>query len=127
MDYIQSGAACIENMLLTAHSINIGTCWVNNLPPKRLLKKMLDIPWFYEPIGLVAIGKYNQKINERKRKYNIDDLISYNKFSGQSPQRANRGYLSMYGRRIIRKIYYIMPYKTQLLKIFGKLEKKFDN
>lgn len=127
MDYIQSGAACIENMLLMAHSLDIGTCWVNNLPSKAQLRKMLNIPWFYDPIGLVTIGKYEHKINQRKRKYDLNDIISYSKYNGLYKQKPNREFLKMYIRRIMRKIYYIMPFKTFIIKIFGKLEKKFDN
>ena len=127
MDYIQSGAACIENMLLMAYSMNIGTCWVNNLPSKRELRKMLNIPWYYDPIGLVTIGKYEQKINERKRKYDLNDLISYGKYDGLNKHGPNRGFIKMYIRRLMRNIYYKMPFKTTLIKLFGQLEKKFDN
>ena len=40
-DYIQSAAACIQNMLLAAHSLGIGSCWTCHLPRKKELQKLL--------------------------------------------------------------------------------------
>ncbi|HEX54915.1 MAG TPA: hypothetical protein ENF49_02175, partial [Candidatus Altiarchaeales archaeon] len=44
MDYIQSAAAGIQNILLVAHSLGIGTCWVCHLPSKNEIREMFDIP-----------------------------------------------------------------------------------
>ncbi len=126
MDYIQSAGACIENMLLKAYSLGVGTCWVNNLPEKKKLKKILNIPWNYEPIALISIGYNNQKINERQRKYKIDDLIAFNKFDFSVEKKDNK-YYKLKIKRILRKIYYKLPCKNLLLKFVGKYEKKFDN
>lgn len=124
-DYVQSAAASIQNMLLMAHSLNIGTCWVNNLPNKRVLRKILNVPFSYDPIALITIGYYDYAPHDRERKYSIRDLVSYNKFDFNIVSSKSRVKVAI--KRFCRKIYKILPGKVLLLKIVGKLEKKFDN
>ena len=38
-DYIQSGAAVVQNVLLYAYSMGLGTCWIAHLPRKSDLRK----------------------------------------------------------------------------------------
>lgn len=124
-DYIQSASAAIENMLLKAYSIGVGTCWVNNLPNKKALRKYMDIPSYYDPIALVTIGHYSQQINKRKRKYDLNSLISYNHFDFEG--NLSKARYKIVIKRFARKVYKCLPFKPFLLKFIGKLEKKFDN
>lgn len=124
-DYIQSAAAAIENMLLKAYSLGIGSCWINNLPNKKVLRKFFDIPEYYDPIALVTVGYPAQKVNERERKYTIDQVISYGKFNFKETSHKSKGKVAF--KRIARKIYKVMPMKTVVNKVVGKMEKKFDN
>lgn len=124
-DYIQSASAAIENMLLKAYSLNIGTCWVNNLPNKKQLRGLFSIPASYDPIALITLGYFEQKVNERPRKYDLDTMIAYNRFDFQEIEQ--KSWWKVYLKRIARKIYKIAPCKPLLLKFVGKLEKKFDN
>lgn len=123
-DYIQSASAAIENILLKAHSLHVGTCWVNNLPNKGKLRQLFSIPAGYDPIALVTLGYYEQNAPNRARKYDIDSLIAYNHFSFCETEK--RAWWKVYFKRIARKIYKRMPFKPFLLKFVGKLEKKFD-
>ena len=92
-DTIQSAAAAIQNMQLMAYSLGIGACWICKLPLQKNLKKLLNIPKFYDVIAYVALGypkadlddhtikHFGNDINEaikRKRKYAIDNVVSYN-------------------------------------------------
>lgn len=94
-DTIQSAAAAIQNMQLMAYNIGLGTCWICKLPLQKTLKKLLNIPRVYDVIAYVALGypkndlddhtvkHFKDDINEamiRKRKYTIDDVVSYNLF-----------------------------------------------
>lgn len=124
-DYIQSAAACIQNMLLKAHSLKVGTCWVNNLPNKKTLRRLLAIPKHYSPIALITLGYYDQEINDRPRKYTVDEATSYNRFNCIQSNKKNTVLLS--ARRIARRIYHILPCKKYFLKIVDRIEKKFDN
>ena len=60
--YMQDGSAVIENMLLAAHSLDLGSCWVHRAKEefeteygKELLKK-LGIEGNYEGIGHCLLG-----------------------------------------------------------------------
>ena len=37
-DYLLSGAAAVQNLILKAWSLGIGVGWVNNMPPQRIVK-----------------------------------------------------------------------------------------
>lgn len=126
-DYVQSAAACIQNMLLMAHSLDVGTCWVNFLPTKRKMRKILGIPACFDPIGLISLGYYSQKINQRPRKYENGDLISWNKFETKENFRGGIARLKI--KRAMRKIYMSLPPRLKKLAspILNKKEKKFDN
>lgn len=124
-DYIQSAAACIQNMLLKAHSLKVGTCWINNLPKQNALRKLLAIPKHYSPIALITLGYYDQEINDRPRKYTVEEATSYNKFYSIQSNKKNAVLLSV--KRIARRIYHVLPCKKYLLKIVNRIEKKFDN
>lgn len=123
-DYIQSGSACIQNILLKAYSLGVGTCWINNLPEKKKLKALLNIPWNEEPIALISVGYYDQKINMRERKHKLEDLIAYNSYTFPKNQQHS---VKLLLRRFARKIYKKLPCKKFLFKFASKFEKKFDN
>lgn len=110
-DHIQSGAAAIQNMLIAASSIGIGTCWVCQLPPKRQLRKMLDIPWHMDPIAYVAMGYPVKEASDRPRKCKIDNLISYNKFTSSENVPKRSFVLTL--RIILIKIYYLLPIRLK--------------
>ena len=126
-DYIQSAAACIENMLLMAHGLSVGTCWVNFLPSKKKFRKILSIPESFDPIALISLGYYEQKIHERPRKYENRELIYWNQFEAKDIESGGGAKLRI--KRIMRKIYFALPpqIKKKLSGILNKKEKKFDN
>ena len=125
MDYIQSAAACIQNMLLMAHSLGVGTCWICHLPRKSELRKMLNIPKHYDPIAYVALGYPYNGFREVVKKYEIRNFISYDKCGlNTKPVFVWR----MWIRRIARKIYYHLPHRKRINEIINKrFEKRFDN
>ena len=126
-DYIQSASACIENMLLTAHSLSIGACWVNFLPSKRVMRNILNIPLWYEPIALISLGYYDQKLNDRPRKYQLRELISWNIYTGSESKQPKSMKLKV--RKLARKVYLKMPpvCKKWAESYLDRKEKKFDN
>lgn len=113
-DHIQSGAAAIQNMHLMAHSLGIGTCWVAHLPRKKRLRRLLDIPWNYEPIALVTLGYYEKKPKAPKRKFeNVEELVCYNRFNFKKGIPTRKDYLAQRIILIVLKIWELVPNKTR--------------
>jgi hypothetical protein len=84
-DNAESASACIQNMVLAATEAGLGSCWVNNLPPKPYLRRTFDIPKEYDIVAFVTLGYPLRKPGLVKRKYDtIDDLSSYNGFGEPS-------------------------------------------
>jgi len=52
---IQDTAAAIENMLLTAHSLGLGTCWIGAFEEDKV-RNILNIPQKLKPVALITIG-----------------------------------------------------------------------
>ena len=52
---IQDTAAAIENMLLVANSLGLGTCWVGAFEEDKV-KNILNIPQKLKPVALITIG-----------------------------------------------------------------------
>ncbi len=124
-DFIESASASIENMLLMATELGIGTCWVNNLPNKSKLRNIFGIPRGYDPIALITIGHYDKEPKYVARKNTVDELISYNYFDFKDIEKKNQ--FKLWIIRVGRIMYKILPGKRFLYKIVGRLEKKFDN
>jgi nitroreductase len=125
-DYLQSAAACIQNMLLTAHSIGLGACWVCHLPSKRELRKLFNVPHHYAPIAYVAIGHPEKVPRQLPRKKDAKSLVSINsfKFSEQVPLRFN---VKLIIKRIARKVFYMLPFRKFIReKMDDMFEKRFD-
>ncbi|KPJ59422.1 MAG: hypothetical protein AMJ46_11405 [Latescibacteria bacterium DG_63] len=53
---LQDTAAAIENLLLAAESLGLGTCWVGAFDESRA-SKVLELPPEKRPIGMVPVGK----------------------------------------------------------------------
>lgn len=79
-DYIQSASAAIQNILLVAYSMNIGTCWICHLPNKSHVRRLFGIPRNYDPIAYIVMGYYDRELKPPPRKYGINELVSYNRF-----------------------------------------------
>lgn len=117
-DNIQSGAAVIENMLLEATKLKIGSCWVCNLPRKKILRKIFLIPKYYDIIGLVTLGYSDDISNGKKLKYSYNQVVSYNTYK-EDKKTAVKSFSLVY---LIYR--YFSKYKI-IKKIGKKFEKKF--
>jgi nitroreductase len=52
---IQDTAASVQNLLLAAHDLGLGTCWVGAFK-EETVKEILDIPDYLRPVVLVPVG-----------------------------------------------------------------------
>jgi len=128
-DWLQSGAAAIQNMLLCAHALGLGGCWICHLPRHKTLRALLDIPPHYTPVAYVAIG-YPADITEPVRRYrSVKELYDRNRFPPNGSTYSIRLPAQII-KRFVRKFYYVLP---KVLKkgmnpfIHRYLVKKFDN
>lgn len=109
-DHIQSAAAAIQNMLLAAISLELGTCWICQLPTKGRLRKLLKIPSTYDPIACIVIGYPAKEAKAVNRKGDMEAMVSWNEFSGKS---AEVNLLKVFIKRILLGIYYFLPVRVK--------------
>jgi nitroreductase len=72
----QDCGACIENMLLSAHGLGLGTVWCGLHPVKRLTTafgEWLKLPEGIIPIGMVVIG-HSAETREVKERYDAQKV-----------------------------------------------------
>ncbi len=132
MDYVQSAAAAIQNMLLTAHYLGLGGCWICHLPPKNELRKIFRFPNCYSPIAYVMLGYPLNTPKPKVRKYDLEALIHNNVYHAADGEEEslneNAGFLSI--RVFLRRLYYNMPgaMRKYLSPVVDKyLTRKFES
>jgi len=126
MDFIQSASAAIQNFCLYSSSKGIGTCWVCHLPTKNCLRKLFNIPVFYDPIAYVIIGYPLDDQFVVPRKYGINEMVSKNSFDF-SYECVNL----LWSKRLIRFFYYnLIPVRIKKFMnnfLDNNFVKKFKN
>jgi len=72
---IQSIGACIQNILLAAHELEIGTCWIGEIVNRHeKVEKFLNLPGNLELMALITLGKMPQEKKDGKR-ISLNELI----------------------------------------------------
>ncbi|MFC1528607.1 nitroreductase family protein [Candidatus Latescibacterota bacterium] len=72
-------AIAMENMVLTAHELGLGTCWLGAFYEDRV-KELLSIPEEdVRVVGLLTIGRPAVGAPEKRRK-KLQEIISYEKW-----------------------------------------------
>lgn len=72
---IQSTAAAIENMLLTAVSVDVGTCWVGSFKEEEV-KAILGLDTRTRPVALIPVGYPAESPSARGRKP-LEDVCTF--------------------------------------------------
>ncbi|MFQ5685055.1 MAG: nitroreductase family protein [Candidatus Scalindua sp.] len=106
-DDIQSASAFIENFLLLAFERGFSTCWICQLPSKRKLRAIFNIPKGITPIAAVSIGYPAKKPVPVPRKYKVEEIF----FDEILPHgiRVNDRNLNLFFKRVFRTCYYLLP------------------
>ncbi|MEM2876063.1 MAG: nitroreductase family protein [Candidatus Bathyarchaeia archaeon] len=71
-------AIALQNMVLAAWSMGIGSCWVGDFDEAEV-KTLLGIPEEWKVVCLVSFG-YPERIPETTTKKGLSEVVSYNKF-----------------------------------------------
>lgn len=75
---IQDTAAAVQNMLLAAHALGLGTCWVGAFR-EDMARKALSTPSHVRPVALVPIG-YSAKSPSPRRRRPISEVFHRDTF-----------------------------------------------
>ncbi len=79
--WIQDMAAAIENILLEATHLGLGSCWCGVYPRENLVEKigpLLQLPVDVIPVALIAIGYAGEKVEAPDRF--IPERIHFNRW-----------------------------------------------
>jgi len=72
---IQNIATFTQNILLTAHSLGLATCWVGAFDPNAV-KRVLRIPDSAEPEAIIALGYAAEEVDVPPRK-TVDQITFF--------------------------------------------------
>ena len=75
---VQNCAAAIENMLLEAHSLGLGTQWIGAFD-EDALKQLCGIPEEVQPQAIIAVG-YAREAPEKPPKYPLETVVYFHKW-----------------------------------------------
>jgi nitroreductase len=76
---IQESGACIQNLMLTAHSLGLGTCWIGAFDEERA-KEMLGVPENVRVVGIITLGYPDESPRSSRR--DLKDIVSEEKYEG---------------------------------------------
>lgn len=126
-DVEQSAATAISYFQLLAHTVGIGSCWICHLPPRGEVRKYFEIPKNYIPISVLTLGFYDRTMKILTRNVDGEDILSYEKWRfADAPDKDVTGF-KLAIKKILRKVYYLLPKRELLRNWTHKFEKKFTN
>jgi nitroreductase len=67
---LQDCSAATENLLLAAHALGLGACWVGIHPGEALIRRvkdLLDLPGTVIPLAVVSLGQPGEQLEARTR------------------------------------------------------------
>ncbi len=67
---LQDCSACIENLLLAAHGLGLGACWVGVHPAEeaiRTVRELFSLPGPIVPVAGIAVGVPGEQLEPRTR------------------------------------------------------------
>lgn len=79
--YLEDGSAAIENILVAAHALGLGTCWVAGYGKDygEPIGKMLGVPDGYKLVGLISLG-YPAERPAAHDKRDLSDVLHWEKY-----------------------------------------------
>ncbi|MBS3140497.1 nitroreductase family protein [Candidatus Woesearchaeota archaeon] len=96
---IQNCAAAIQNMLLEAHSLGLGGCWVGAFNEDKI-KEICGIPAIVRPQAIVAIG-YAKEVPNKPAKFPLETVVYFNKWKNKlrDPEKYSQNYSAILARK----------------------------
>ena len=75
---LQDTAAAIQNLLLAAYALGLGTCWIGAFNEEEV-RRILNVPIGVRPVAIVPVGHPSEKPRTRQRR-SMKDIIHYETF-----------------------------------------------
>ncbi|MBI2650118.1 nitroreductase family protein [Candidatus Woesearchaeota archaeon] len=122
---IQGAAAAIENMLLTAHSLGLGSCWVGAFDEEEI-RRLCNLPEHVNVQGIVTIG-YADEVPQAPPKHRIEHIMFFEKWFGRiEGPKTGLGYWSPYIQHAVTETHkHIKKHAKKVVdKVKEKLKKK---
>ena len=76
--FLIDSAIAVENMVLTAWDIGLGSCWIGAFNEERV-KELLGIPMQLRVVSLLTLGYPDERPRAKNRK-ELDEIIRYEKY-----------------------------------------------
>jgi nitroreductase len=78
---IEDGSAATENILVAAHSLGIGSCWIAgyNRQYNEDIKQLLNIPKENDLASIISLGYISEKANIPKKR-SLKEVLHFEKF-----------------------------------------------
>lgn len=112
----QDSAAAIENMLLAAHALGLGACWIGAFDEDKI-KEIFNMPEEVRPQALIPLGYPGEEPPPKKNKP-LQDVTYFNSY-GNRIQHLNR-VLKDYSIEFEKKVREIKE-KTSIDKLGDKI------
>jgi SagB-type dehydrogenase family enzyme len=99
---IQGCAAAMQNMLLTAHNLGLGACWIGAFDEDEIWR-ILNLPEEKTVQGVITIG-YADEAPEPPPKYRIEHMTFAEKWWGRvEAPKSHLGWWSLYNKKMVEE------------------------
>ena len=76
--YTVDGSIALTHMMLVAHELNIGSCWLGSFDQDKA-KEVLEVPEDVKIVAITPLGYADEKPGPRPRK-DFDEVVSFDKY-----------------------------------------------
>ncbi|MFT4260870.1 MAG: nitroreductase family protein [Candidatus Woesearchaeota archaeon] len=105
---VQNSAAAIQNILLSAHSMGLSSCWVGSFDENKI-KVLLGIPDNVRPQAIIPIG-YSDENPQMDKEPNLQTMV----------------YFNGYGSKVKNMNILLREYSKEIEKVSGDTQGFFD-
>jgi len=78
MKHMQAIGAAIQNMMLAAHEIGLGTCWISEIIAQEVMvKELLHITAEFDLAAIIAVGHPKKQDIKSKRRELSQNIINW--------------------------------------------------
>ena len=84
---IQDCAAAVQNMLLAAHELGLGACWVGAFDEDKV-RTVLGIPDYARPQAMIPIGYPSEEVPV-PAKYKLESMVFFNRWGDNAAKTWN--------------------------------------